>query len=181
MAEENQINLPFKNNENSNENNTESNQISQEVMSKEDLIKRKNTICSFLLIFLFFLEILFIILALVNYDDDDKDKKKDSTDDDEMEQDERLNLGGLAYILFFGSSIIFSIIIIICTCINCRPSSKLITIICIVVFKGLFSGLAFDNDSEVKNYFIGFIIVNVIFFIIAIGFQIYIIIINKNL
>ena len=55
MAEENQINLPFKNNENSNENNTESNQISQEVMSKEDLIKRKNTICSFLLIFLFFL------------------------------------------------------------------------------------------------------------------------------
>ena len=180
MAEENQINLPFKNNENSNENNTESNQISQEVMSKEDLIKRKNTICSFLLIFLFFLEILFIILALVNYDDD-KDKKKDSTDDDEMEQDERLNLGGLAYILFFGSSIIFSIIIIICTCINCRPSSKLITIICIVVFKGLFSGLAFDNDSEVKNYFIGFIIVNVIFFIIAIGFQIYIIIINKNL
>ena len=179
MAEENQINVPFKNNENSNENNIESNQTSQEVMGKEDLIKRKNTICSFLLIFLFFFEILFIILGLVNYDDD-KDKKKENTDDEGIEQDERLNLGGLGYILFFGSSIIFSIIIIICTCINCPPYSKIITFICILLFKGLFSGLAFDNDSEIRNYLIGFIIVNVIFFIIAIGFQIYIIKINKN-
>ena len=180
MAEENQINLPFKNNENSNENNIESNQINQEGMSKENLIKRKKIICSFLLIVLFILEILFIILGLVNLDDDDKDKKKESTDDEGIEQDERLTLGGLGYIFFFGCSIIFSLIIIICTCINCLPYCKIIFFICFLVLKGIFSGVSLDYYPEVRKYIIGFIIVNVIFFIIAIGFQIYIIKINKN-